>query len=175
VVQVHATPAYAEAIRAVAELLGKLRLDCAFVGVVGRAAWLGGEVAAGSVDVVAVMGPQQKNQVAMMGSNRGFAVDREEIEASEELDLVPLRWNGIRVHVLVASNALYGRMVKDAQTAMMGETAIRVPRAEDMALLLALSADEAGVRELAAAAHFDRRAYNEKLVTIGLPELVVAE
>lgn len=172
---VAATPAYARAIAAVAELLAKLRLDCAFAGVIGRVAWLGGEVAAGSIDVVAVMGPQQKNQVAMMASNRGFIVDREEIEASEELDLVPLRFESIRVHVLVASNALYGRMVRGAVEATMNDVAIKVPAAEDMALLLAMSADEAGVRALTADAQFDRRAYNEKLISLGLAELVVAE
>jgi hypothetical protein len=174
-VQIQASPEYDAAIRATAILLSKLRLDSAFVGAVGRAAWLGGEVAAGSVDVVAVMGAQQKNQVAMMASNRGFIVDREEIEASEELDLIPLRFDGIRVHVLVASNALYGRMVANAAPATLGDLALKVPAAEDMAILLALGGDEDGVQALTRGAQFDRHAYNDKLVSIGLAELVVAE
>ncbi|HUJ13597.1 MAG TPA: hypothetical protein VL284_07360, partial [Thermoanaerobaculia bacterium] len=68
----------------------RLRIEWAFVGGVARAAWLGGAVDGGSIDVVALMKPEQKNQVAMMASNRGFRVDRDEIEQSEELDLVPL-------------------------------------------------------------------------------------
>jgi hypothetical protein len=174
-VNVAATPELARAIAALAELLGKLRLDSAFAGAVGRAAWLGGEVAAGPVDVIAVMGPQQKNQVAMMASNRGFVVDRGEIEASEELDLIPLHFENVRIHVLVASNALYGRLVAAAKPATVGETAIRVPAAEDMALLLSLSGDEEGVHALLSADGFDRPAYNEKLISIGLGGMVVMQ
>ena len=46
-----------------------------FVGGVARAAWLGGAIEGGSIDIVALMQPPQKNQVAMMASNRGFVVD----------------------------------------------------------------------------------------------------
>jgi hypothetical protein len=64
---------------------------------------------------------QQKNNVAMMASHRGFRVDRDEIEATEELDLVPLMFvdeaGDVRVHVLVASNALYARMFASSATA----------------------------------------------------------
>jgi len=84
-----------------------------FVGSVARSAWLGGLIDSGSIDVLGVMQPQQKNQVAMMASNRGFRVDRDEIDHAEELDLIPLTWideDDVRVHVLVASNALYARM-----------------------------------------------------------------
>src|SRR5207237_2521219 len=83
---------YEQAIAAVSELLTKLRLDFMFVGSVARASWLGGTVDSGSIDVVAVMQPQQKNQIAMMASNRGFTVDRDEVEKAEELDLVPLKF-----------------------------------------------------------------------------------
>ena len=170
---------HARALRAIADLLTRLKLASAYVGSVARAAWLGGEVAAGSIDVVAVMGPQQKNQIAMMASNRGWRVDREEIEQSEELDLIPLNFvdddGEVRVHVLVASNALYGRMVAAAREATFEELALRVPAAEDFALLLALAGDEVGLQELTSGAAFDRQSYNEKLISIGLPGLVVAE
>ncbi len=176
---ISASGRYGRALRAIADLLTRLRLGNAFVGSVARAAWLGGKVSAGSIDVIGVMGPQQKNQVAMMASNRGWRVDRSEIEQSEELDLIPLNFAGeegeVRVHVLVASNALYGRMVAAAVDAQFEDLTLRVPSAEDFALLLGIAGDEASVAALAQAAHFDRRAFNEKVVSIGLPGLVVAE
>src|SRR5437764_374197 len=90
------------------------------VVIVQREAWLGGMIDSGSIDVLALMQPQQQNQVAMMANNRGFRVDRDEIEQTEELDLVPLTWpdddEDVRVHVLVASNALYARMFAAART-----------------------------------------------------------
>ena len=110
------SPRYSRAIAAIDELLMKLRLEWTFVGSIARAAWLGGVVDGGSIDVVALMKPEQKNQVAMMASNRGFYVDREEIDRSEELDLVPLHFDDVRVHVLVASNALYAKMIGAART-----------------------------------------------------------
>src|SRR6476659_9384497 len=139
--EIRATARYARAIEAVHELLSRLRLDFLFLGNVARSAWLESEAATGSIDVLATMGPQQKNQVAMMASNRGFRVERDEIEASEELDMIPLHYvaadEDLRVHVLVASNALYGRMVKEGTEAQLGERTLRVPLAEDFALLLA--------------------------------------
>lgn len=179
-----ATPRHARAIEAVAELLSKLRIESMFVGNVARSAWLGGLIDSGSIDVLGVMQPQQKNQVAMMASNRGFRVDREEIDASEELDLIPLNWidkedaeDDVRVHVLVASNALYARMFATACMIEFSDEIykreIRVPAAEDMALLLSMSDDHDDVRILAASEQFDRRAFNDKLVSIGLRELVL--
>ena len=169
---IRSTPRYQAALRATHDLLGKLRIEAAFVGGVARSAWLGTELASGSIDVLALMQPQQKNQVAMMGSNRGFAVSREEIEQSEELDLVPLSHDGIRVHVLLASNALYGRMVAAAIPAEMDEITVRVPAAEDFALLLMMSEDEEGVGALMALPNFDRDAFNKMLRSIGLGNLV---
>lgn len=166
-----ATPQYKRAIAAVSDLLGKLRLDHVFAGNVPRAIYLGEPVSSGSVDVIATMGPQQKNQVAMMASNRGFAVEREEVEAAEELDLVPMKFEGVRVHVLVASNALYGRMVNEGVEA----GTLKIPKIEDFALLLQMSNDVTGLMKLIEMPEFDRGAYNAKLRAIGLRELVIPE
>jgi hypothetical protein len=148
-----------------------------FVGSVARVAWLGGMIDGGSIDVLALMQPQQQNQVAMMANNRGFRVDRDEIEQTKELDLVPLTWvdeeGDVRVHVLVASNALYARMFASARTVEIHAREIRVPAAEDLALLLSMSDELDDVRVLAAGESFDRSAFNEKLVSIGLRERVL--
>lgn len=169
---IRADARYNRAIHATAELLEKLRVDAMFVGGVARAAWLGGDVAGGAIDVLALMNAPQKNQLAMMASNRGFRVDREELEQSEELDLVPLNFidgeEEVRVHVLLASNALYGRMVAAAQPSSIDERALKVPRAEDLALLLLFAEDEVTVRRLATLPEFDRAAFQERLVSIGL-------
>lgn len=173
VLTIRAAPAHARAIAAVDDLLAKQRIEHLFVGDVARAAWLGGLVDAGSVDVLGLMQPQQKNNVAMMANNRGFGVDREEIARTEELDLVPLTFEEVRVHVLVASNALYARMFAAARPAQCGERELRVPAAEDLALMLKMSEDDEAVRRLAASAEFDRALYNAKLTSIGLGALVV--
>jgi hypothetical protein len=161
-------PRYARAIEAIGELLGKLRLEWIFVGGVARAAWLGGVVEGGSIDVVALMQPQQKSQVAMMASNRGFRVDRDEIDRSEELDLIPLHFADVRIHVLVASNALYAKMVSGSR--VVGD--LRVASREDLALMLTLNDEVAAVQELMSAPDFDRGRYNSTLLSIGLRELV---
>ncbi|HVE73147.1 MAG TPA: hypothetical protein VNI54_17400 [Thermoanaerobaculia bacterium] len=171
---IRADARYNRAIHATAELLEKLRVDAMFVGGVARSAWLGGDVAGGAVDVLALMNAPQKNQLAMMASNRGFRVDREELEQTEELDLVPLNFvdddGEVRVHVLLATNALYGRMVAAGQTAAIDERDVKVPRAEDLALLLLFAEDEVTVRRLATLPEFDRAAFQERLVSIGLGE-----
>ena len=173
---VTASPAYDAAIRAVVALVSKARVESLFVGSIARAAYLGGgPVASGSIDAVALVAPEQKNQVVMMAKNRGFAVDREEIEASEELDLIPLKFEGLRVHLLVASNALYGRMFAEAAEATVAGEPARVPRIEDFALLLQMGNDVTGLMALTASPGFDREAYNRKLVSIGLGELVIPE
>ena len=161
------------AIAAAGELLTKLRLDFMFAGSVARVAWLGGAVERGSIDVVAIMQPQQKAQIAMMASNNGFTVDREQVESSEELDLIPMSYGGVRVHVLVASNALYARMVRDAWFERIGDHDWRVPSREDLALLLALADDEDSLQQLIAQPEFDRTRYNEKVISIGLKGLAI--
>jgi hypothetical protein len=165
---VRATPPYADAIHAIAELLGKLRIESMFVGSVARSAWLGVEIGGGSIDVLALMNAPQKNQVAMMASNRGFRVEKDEIEQSEELDLVPLNFGDVRIHVLLASNALYGRMMNNARPAQIGEREIRVAAAEDLALMLLVAEDETSMRKLMMLPEFERDAFNERLNSIGL-------
>ncbi len=174
-----ATPRYDRALRAVADLLTHLRVAFAFVGSVARAAYLGGRVEQQSIDVIAVMAPEQKNQLAMMASNRGFAVDREELEATDELDLVPIKFvdpeGDVRIHVLLATNALYGRMVADSVQAKVGEIDVKVPRIEDFAMLLQLSGDASALTQVVGSAGFDRSAYNKKVSAIGLRKMVIPE
>jgi hypothetical protein len=118
------------------------------------------------------MAAPQKNQLAMMASHRGFRVEREELQQAEELDLVPLNFadaeGDIRVHVLLASNALYGRMVAAGQTTTIDERAVKVPRAEDLALMLLMAEDEAAVQHLTSLPEFDLAAFRERLASIGL-------
>jgi hypothetical protein len=172
--EIRATARYARAIEAVHDLLTKLRMDFLFLGSVARSAWLESEVASGSIDTLATMGPQQKNQVAMMASNRGFRVEREEVEASEELDMIPMHFDDLRVHVLVASNALYGRMVASGAEVAFGDGTLRVPLREDFALLLAMTGDEVALHALTSTPEFNRHAYNEKVRSIGLGEHALA-
>jgi len=164
---------HADVIRAVADLLSRLRLDFVFVGSVARAAHLGNPIHGGSIDAIATMGPQQKNQLAMMAKNNGFRVERDEIEAAEELDLVPMWLGETRVHVLVASNALYGRMVAEGVQAQFGDMTLKVPRIEDFALLLQMSNDVESLMHVIESAEFDRISYNAKLSAIGLRDFIV--
>lgn len=175
--RIAASPLYERAIAAVADLLTRQRLDYVFAGNVARAAHLGTPVDGGSIDVIATMGPQQMNQVAMMASHRGFRVERDEVEAAAELDLIPMHFEDVKVHVLVASNALYGRMVADGSEARGPgpEASLKVPRPEDFALLLQMSNDVTSLMTLIESADFNRTYYNEKLTSIGLRELVIPE
>ncbi len=165
------------AVLAVTDLLAKLKIDHAFVGDVALSAWLGEKVEKAPIDVLAVLSSEQKNQVAMMASNRGFSVDREELLATEELDLIPLGFPSegrmVRIHVLVASNALYAKMVRVAVEAQLGERTLSVLSAEDLGLLLSLSDDDSAATRLlqlraGAGAEFDLDRYNSRLISIGL-------
>jgi len=206
---IRASARYSRAIHSTVELLAKLRIESIFAGSVARGAWLGEEIESGSIDVLALMNAQQKNQLAMMASHRGYRVEQEEIEQSVELDLVPLNFidaeGDVRVHVLLASNALYGRMVTAGKLAaissqlageaaedlgspasceliadsspasceLIADSSLRVPRAEDLALLLLMSEDHEAVRRLSELPGFDREAFEERLVSIGLGAQVV--
>lgn len=169
---IRASARYSRAIHAIAELLAKLKIDSMFVGGAARSAYLDAEVDAGAVDVLALMAAPQRNQLAMMASHRGFRVEREEIEQAEELDLVPLNFvdaeGDIRVHVLLASNALYGRMVAAGVTSTIDERPVKIPRAEDLALMLLMAEDEEAVQHLTSLPEFDLVAFRERLASIGL-------
>lgn len=169
---IRASARYSRAIHAVAELLGKLKIEAMFVGNTARSAWMDAEMDSGAIDVLALMNAQQRNQLAMMASHRGFRVERSELEQAEELDLVPLNFvdpeGDLRVHVLLASNALYGRMVAAAEPATIDERPVRIPRAEDLALMLLMAEDEDAVRHLTSLPEFDLAAFRERLTSIGL-------
>jgi hypothetical protein len=169
---IRAAARYSRAIHAIAELLEKLKIDAMFVGGVARSAWLDVEMDGGAIDILALMAAPQRNQVAMMASHRGFRVEREEVEQAEELDLIPLNYvdaeGDIRVHVLLASNALYGRMVAAAQPSTIDERAVRIPRAEDLALMLLMAEDQEAVQHLTSLPEFDLAAFRARLASIGL-------
>jgi hypothetical protein len=170
--EIRATPRYARALSATADLLGAMRIDAMYVGNVARAAWLGGEVDGGAIDLLALMNAPQRGQLAMMAANRGFRVEREEMEQSEELDLVPINFvdaeGDVRVHVLLATNALYARMFGNSWTESFGERALKVPAPEDLALMLLMAEDEPTVKALAALPEFNRDTFRERLASIGL-------
>jgi hypothetical protein len=166
---------HAAAIEAVAELLSKLRLDFAFVGGAARSVWLGSVVDRGAVDVLALMKPEQKDQIAMMANNRGFEVSRDEIERTEEMDVIPMKFGGVRVHVLVASNALYGRMIASATPSSFNGRDIRVANAEDMAVLAIVGDDDETADALTSLPSFDHAGLRKKLISIGLGGLVTGE
>ena len=169
---IRATEPYARAVHATAELLTKLRVDAIFVGHVARAAWLDVELDSGAIDVLVLMNAPQKGQLAMMAANRGFGVEREELDQTDELDLVPLHFEDLRVHVLLATNALYGRMVAAGMEATIDDRVVRIPRPEDLALMLLMAEDDGSVQSLAVLPEFDRNAFSERLVSIGLGGLV---
>ncbi|PYQ27850.1 MAG: hypothetical protein DMF56_18420 [Acidobacteria bacterium] len=70
--------------------------------------------------------------------------------------------------MLLASNALYGRMMNNAKPAQIDERTIRVAAAEDLALMLLVGEDEAAVRKLTMLPEFDRSAFHDRLTSIGL-------
>ena len=193
---IRASARYSRAIHAIAELLEKLKIDAMFVGNAARSAWMDAEMDIGAVDVLALMNAQQRNQLAMMASHRGFRVERTGLEQAEELDLVPLNFvdphGDIRVHVLLASNALYAHMVNAGQPATIESAVggrqsavdeadatadsarpVRIPRAEDLALMLLMAEDEEAVRHLTSLPEFDLAAFRERLTSIGLGGEVV--
>ena len=169
---IRATPRYARALEATAELLETLRVDAMFVGNVARAAWLGGEIGTGAIDLLALMNAGQRGQLTMMASNRGFRIEQEEVDQAEELDLVPLNFindeGDVRVHVLLATNALYARMFSSKWTEEFGGRSLRVASPEDLALMLLMSDDDEAVKQLTALPEFDIEAFRDRLAAIGL-------
>jgi hypothetical protein len=166
------------AVDALAELFGALRMEYAFVGEIALHAWLGEEIDdRGPVDLLALIQTDRSRQIPMMASTRGFRVDEEEAARAEELDLLPMTWvageRPVRVHVLFATNALYGRMVRDAVAVATPAATGKAVAAEDLALLLLVSdmpeaaATVARLR-LRLGEAFDLQGLNRKLVSIGL-------
>lgn len=171
--RVEAIEQHQAAVLATDELLSKLQLDHAWVGSVALSAWLGLPVESGAVDVLALLSPERSRQVPMMAGNRGFRIEPAELERAEELDLIPMRYGEVRVHVLMASNALYAKMLPLAVPATVGDREVRVVSAEDLALMLTVAEDTASrlLRERlihTCGEEFDRRGFNEKLEAIGL-------
>lgn len=176
------SPAHAQAIDATRQLLSALRVDAAFVGSVARAAWTGAAIETGSVDVLALTSPDRSRQIPMMASNRGFHVDPEEVERAEELDLIPMRFGdadqGVRIHVLMATNTLYARMIRNAVEVPFEDQMVTVISAEDFGLLLAVDEGDDARHALLELIHgagsaFDLHAFNRRLVSIGLGTRVV--
>lgn len=176
-ISVEASGPHLAAVAAVDDLLGRLRTDRAFVGSVAEAAWLGRTVDHGAIDVLVALTPEGRTQVPMMASNRGFLVDRDELDATEELDLIPVRFGSggeqVKIHVLIASNALYGNMVRDAVEARCGDVPIRVIAQEDLALLLTVAGDEGSTMARSeliqrSGESFQLERFNRKLSSIGL-------
>ena len=173
--QIEAARAYERAIFATSSLLGRLRLQYAFVGGIAESAWLGSTVKSGSVDVVAVVSPEQREMIPRMAANNGFKVDDEALEATRELDLVPLSFvdDGVEipVYVLFATNALYGLMIRDAVDTALGGGELRVVSPEDLATLLAVDDAEEAQRKLSKLKirkGFDIDRFEKRVRSIGL-------
>lgn len=173
--QIEAARTYERAIFATSSLLGKFRMQYAFVGGVAESAWLGSKMKTGSVDVVAVVSPEQREMIPKMAANNGFRIDEEALEATRELDLVPLSFvdgeTEIPVYVLFATNALYGLMVRDAVTTALGGGELRVVTPEDLATLLAVDEAEDARQKLSRLRlrdGFDTDRFDKRLRSIGL-------
>ncbi|MCM2316619.1 MAG: hypothetical protein NDJ92_15845 [Thermoanaerobaculia bacterium] len=169
------------AVRAIGDILARQQVTHAFVGEVAIGAWTGVRVDRGAVDVLALVAPDSRQQIPMMASHRGFTVDAAEVEATRELDLIPMRYgegsDAPRVHVLLASNALYSKMLGRAVPASAGGAEIPVVHAEDLAIMLSLSDRvDVGAIDLAACAGeaFDVDRFNTTLRSIGLGGKVIA-
>lgn len=177
-------PTRIAATQALAALFGELRMDYAFVGEIALHVWLGRQIdPAGPIDVLALVQTDRSRQISKMAPDQGFRIDAAEAERAEELDLLPMTWLGaetpVRVHVLFASNALYGRMVRDGAPVSTPGAPAKVVAAEDLGLLLLVSdvphAPEMVTRlRLALGEEFDLEGLNRKLVSIGLQGKVLA-
>lgn len=167
------------AVKATEELLTKLQIPHAFVGEVALASWLDRPASAGSVDVLALLTPDRSRQVPMMASHRGFLVDENELEETRELDLIPMRFEHAagtpRVHVLMATNALYSKMLNRSREAELQDDMIPVVHPEDLGLMLSMQDAHETLEALVSAAGeiFDRDRFNQMLVSIGLPKRVL--
>lgn len=173
---------YERAIADLEALLDRFRIDAAYVGQVAEAAWLGQPIEEGAIEVVALLSPDQRDRLPLMASNGPFEVDEDSVEAARELDLVPITHAGegdpVSIYVLMASNALYGNMVRCAREAEIGELTVRVVQPSDLAILFAVNDSEESkekLRRLARTDSFDLEAFNKRLSAIGLGKAAVAE
>lgn len=169
------------AARAIDDILTRQQVAHAFVGELAIGAWTGRRVERGAVDVLALVSADRGQQVPMMASHRGFTVDAAEVEAARELDLIPMRWGGgdgsLRVHVLMATNTLYAKMLTRSVDSLLGDSSVPVVHVEDLALMLVLSdREDVTLDDLAASAGdaFDRARFDETLRSIGLSGKAVA-
>jgi hypothetical protein len=177
--RVEAEESRAAAVAAVWDFLSSLGLGSAFVGRIAMAGWTGGRVSEGTVDVLTLLTPERSAQIPQNAAAFGFGFDREALEATAELDLIPLDFahgaSSVRVHLLMATNALYGRMIRDARDAIVGRTSAKIVAAEDLAFLLTMADDDAARDRVieAAGGEFDTGRFNARLVAIGLPAKVI--
>jgi hypothetical protein len=166
------------AARAAAAMLATLRMDHAIVGDLALHAWLEEDVpAAGSVDLLGMVQTERAGQIPRIAPDHGFHVDPAQAAEAEELDLLPMTWRGgereVKVHLLFATNALYGRMVRESVAVAGEESELKVIRAEDLALLLLVSDEPEALAAIARlrlklGPALDVEGLNRKLVSIGL-------
>lgn len=159
-----------------AALLRQVEAPYAFVGDVALNAWLDRPHNGHTVDVVTLLGDRPTSLLAAAGE-AGLTFDEREIARCEELDLIPLRFDGrsdsVRIHLLLATNALYGRMIQSAVEGEVEGTWVRVVSAEDLALLLSISGTEESARSLeelttAPGVNFDHERFRRMLTMIGI-------
>lgn len=180
--EISASTNYEKAVAALQDLLERGRIDSAYVGGIAESAWLDEPFEHGSIEVIALLSPDQRDRLPIMASNGPFEVDPRAVEAARELDLVPIRHvdgdTSVSIYVLVASNALYGNMIRCATDASLGGTPVRVVQPSDLAILFAVDDSEDSkqkLRKLAKTPSFDLNAFNRRLTAIGLGKASVAE
>ncbi len=174
--EIHATDGFAAATAATLGLLAHLKIDHALVGAAAASVWIEEMAEDESVDVLGLLSPERMQQVPMMAANRGFKVDPEAVERTRELDLIPMVWpsdgSEVKIHVLVAMNALYSLMIRDAVDAKLGDQTVRVVRRSDYAVLLLVDDRPEAMKrlgDLVASMDDDEiEGLNAKLETIGL-------
>jgi len=178
----HLPPEHRRAAAILDELMEQVKIDYAFVGSIALNAWLDVPVA-GSLDLLALISPERGSQLPMMATQRGFRVDREEMEAVKELDLLPMHFEGeqeIRVNVLMATNALYSNMIaRRREVSINDDRTVWIIAPADLALLLRVAEDETSAGQFTnllerQASEVDVEKFNRNLRSIGLSRLEVA-
>ena len=177
----HLPPEHRRAAAILDELMEQVKIDYAFVGSIALNAWLDVPVA-GSLDLLALISPERGSQLPMAATHRGFRVDREEIEAVRELDLLPMHFEGeqeIRVNVLMATNALYSNMIaRRREVSINDDRTVWIIAPSDLALLLRVAENETAESQFSSlldrwADELDVDGFNRNLRSIGLARLEV--